>query len=35
VLVFSVPWAYVADVYGRKPVILLLNLALFVKYAYV
>lgn len=31
VLVFSVPWAYAADSYGRKPVILLLTLALFVK----
>lgn len=35
VLIFSVPWAYVADSYGRKPVILLLTIALFVKYAYV
>lgn len=34
-LVFSVPWAYVADTHGRKPVILLLAIALFAKYSYV
>lgn len=34
-LVFSVPWAHVADVRGRKPVLLLLTSALFVKYAFV
>jgi len=35
VLAFSVPWAYVADVRGRKPVMLLLTCALFAKYAFV
>ena len=35
VLIFSIPWASVADYRGRKPVILLLTLALFTKYAYI
>ena len=35
VLVFSVPWGYFADLYGRKPVILLLSIALAIKYAYI
>ncbi|KAF5649005.1 major facilitator superfamily transporter [Fusarium sp. NRRL 52700] len=34
-LLFSVPWAHVADVRGRKPVLLLLTSALFAKYAFV
>ncbi|KND90093.1 hypothetical protein TOPH_05323, partial [Tolypocladium ophioglossoides CBS 100239] len=34
-LMFSVPRAYAADLHGRKPVILLLTLALFVKYTFV
>ncbi|KAH7182277.1 major facilitator superfamily domain-containing protein [Fusarium flagelliforme] len=34
-LAFSVPWAYVADFRGRKPVLLLLTCALLVKYAFV
>ena len=32
---FSVPWGYVADSYGRKPVIILASLALSIKYAYI
>jgi len=35
VLVFSLPWGYFADSYGRKPVILLLSIALWIKFAYV
>lgn len=34
-LVFSVPWASVADIHGRKRVMLLLTTCMFVKYAYV
>ncbi|KAF5243375.1 hypothetical protein FANTH_8197 [Fusarium anthophilum] len=34
-LLFSVTWAHVADVRGRKPVLLLLTSALFAKYALV
>ncbi|KAF5973493.1 major facilitator superfamily transporter [Fusarium bulbicola] len=34
-LVFSVPLAHIADVRGRKPVLLLLTSALFAKYAFV
>lgn len=34
-LVFSVPWAYIADSYGRKIVINLVTLAIFLKYAYI
>lgn len=34
-LLFSMPWAYVADTHGRKPLILLLTLGLFIKYPYV
>jgi len=35
VLLFSVPWSYVATARGRKPVILLLSAGLFSKYIYV
>ncbi|KFA81103.1 hypothetical protein S40288_01022 [Stachybotrys chartarum IBT 40288] len=35
VLIFTIPWGYVADKYGRKPVILLTSLAPFCKYIYV
>lgn len=34
-LIFSVPWAYVADFYGRNPVLLLDSAALFGKYVFV
>lgn len=34
-LVFSVPWAYIADARGRKPVVLLLTSGLFIKYTFV
>ena len=35
VLIFSIPWGYFADSYGRKPVILLLSIAIWIKYAYI
>ncbi|KAH0595474.1 hypothetical protein MHUMG1_06649 [Metarhizium humberi] len=35
VLIFSIPWGYAADVYGRKPVIVLVSVALLVKHSYV
>ncbi|KID85821.1 MFS transporter [Metarhizium guizhouense ARSEF 977] len=34
-LIFSIPWGYAADVYGRKPVIMLVSVALLVKHSYV
>lgn len=35
VLMFSIPWAYLADLRGRKPVMLLLTMGLLIKYVYV
>lgn len=34
-LIFSIPWGYFADSYGRKTVILLLSIGLLIKYAYI
>ena len=35
VLIFSIPWGNFADSYGRKPVILMLSIALLIRYAYI
>ncbi|KAG8420889.1 hypothetical protein J3458_002810 [Metarhizium acridum] len=34
-LIFSIPWGYAADMYGRKPVIMLVSVAILVKHSYV
>ncbi|KAM7189885.1 hypothetical protein V8F33_009794 [Rhypophila sp. PSN 637] len=34
-LLFFVPWADVTDTYGRRPVLLIIALALFAKYSYI
>ncbi|KHN96400.1 Major facilitator superfamily domain, general substrate transporter [Metarhizium album ARSEF 1941] len=34
-LAFSIPWGYAADSYGRKPVLLLVSMAILAKHSYV